>query len=72
MPCNYAGRLGRIIKQYPKVQCHKCNTFQVQIVSYLEGDPKYKCRHCKHKFTLPFEDSVEELEEDKNVYSWKF
>lgn len=54
MPCVYGGRLGRIIKMYPKVQCKECGTFQVQLVSYLEGDPKYKCRRCKHKFTLPY------------------
>jgi transposase-like protein len=54
MPCNYGGRLGRILKVHPNVQCEKCGTYQVQIVSYLEGDPEYKCRHCKFKFSLPY------------------
>lgn len=52
----YGGRLGKIQKVYPRVQCEKCGTFQVQIINYLRGDPKYKCRHCKHVFTLPFSD----------------
>ena len=59
MGCNYAGRLGRIIEKYPKVQCEKCGTFQVQIINYLDGDAGYKCRHCKHEFTLPFKDCDE-------------
>ena len=54
MVVDYGGRLGEIIKKYPKVQCYKCYTFQVQIKNYLQGDPEYKCRHCKHQFTLPF------------------
>lgn len=53
---NYGGRLGRIIEKYPKVQCKECGTFQVQITSYLSGNPEYRCRCCKHKFTLPFTD----------------
>ncbi|MFS1426499.1 hypothetical protein LMH73_004800 [Vibrio splendidus] len=55
----YGGRLGRILKVYPQVQCKQCLTMQVQIISYLEGDPGYKCRKCKHKFTLPFTDKSE-------------
>jgi len=58
MSANYGGRLGRIISVYPKVQCNNCGTYQVQIVSYLEGDPEYRCRHCKFQFTLPFKDSL--------------
>lgn len=56
MAVSYSGRLGEVIKMYPKVQCFECDTFQVQIISYLEGDPEYKCRHCKHKFSLPFKE----------------
>jgi len=54
---NYGGRLGRIIKKHPKVPCKECDTYQVQITSYLKGDPQYRCRRCKHTFSLPFEDS---------------
>lgn len=53
----YAGRLGRILKKYPQTNCEKCGTSQVQIINYLVGDPEYKCRKCKHKFTLPFSDT---------------
>lgn len=52
----YGGRLGKILEAYPQVQCSNCKTFQVQITSYLQGDPEYKCRHCKHTFSLPFSD----------------
>ena len=58
MGCNYGGRLGRILSMYPKVQCKDCGTFQVQIVSYSEGDPEYRCRHCRRRFTLPYEEGV--------------
>ena len=53
---NYGGRLGRIIKKYPKVPCKDCGNYQVQITNYLEGDPQYRCRKCKHNFSLPFDD----------------
>lgn len=51
---NYGGRLGEILKKYPKVYCPVCLTSQVQIVNYLSGDAGYKCRHCRQNFTLPF------------------
>lgn len=56
----YGGRLGRILKVYPQVQCEDCQSMQVQIISYLSGDPQYKCRKCKHTFTLPFNDDGDE------------
>lgn len=52
----YGGRLGLILSKYPVVQCAECGTKQVQLTHYLTGDPEYKCRHCKHTFTLPFKD----------------
>ena len=52
----YGGRLGRIIKAIPQPMCFECGTTQVQIISYMRGDPEYKCRHCKHTFKLPFTD----------------
>ena len=55
----YGGRLGKITEQYPKVHCPICQTPQVQIIRYLTGDPEYKCRHCRQKFTLPFTPSCE-------------
>lgn len=50
----YGGRLGRIIKAIPEPSCPECKTKQVQIISYLIGDPEYKCRHCRHVFSLPY------------------
>lgn len=54
MPVNYGGRLGRIIKKIPSPKCEKCSSMQVQITSYLVGDPIYKCRKCKFVFSIPF------------------
>ncbi|MGB1990452.1 MAG: hypothetical protein ACPHPA_08045, partial [Cycloclasticus pugetii] len=55
----YGGRLGYIIGTYPKVHCPICQTPQVQLTHYLTGDPKYKCRHCKQTFSLPFKPTEE-------------
>lgn len=55
----YGGRLGYIIGTYPKVHCPICQTPQVQLTHYLTGDPKYKCRHCKQTFSLPFKPAEE-------------
>lgn len=52
----YGGRLGLILEKYPSVHCPICQTPQVQIVSYLSGDPEWRCRHCKQRFTMPFKD----------------
>lgn len=53
----YGGRLGRVIAAFPKQECPKCYSPQVQIISYLSGDPEWKCRKCKHIFTRVFEDN---------------
>jgi len=55
----YGGRLGAILDKYNNLECPECSTKQVQIISYLSGDPEWKCRHCKHKWSLPFEGSDE-------------
>ena len=57
MSANYGGRLGAVLKVYPRVYCPVCQTPQVQIINYLKGDPQWKCRKCKQKFTLPFNDA---------------
>ncbi|AUR83562.1 hypothetical protein NVP1037O_02 [Vibrio phage 1.037.O._10N.261.52.F7] len=54
MACNYGGRLGEIMKAFPQVSCPCCQTKQVQITSYLSGNPLYKCRKCKQVFELEF------------------
>ncbi len=54
----YGGRLGQIIDKYPSVYCPICQTPQVQIVQYTHGDAGYKCRHCKQKFNLPYNDDI--------------
>ncbi len=61
----YGGRLGKIIDKYPKVQCPICMTPQVQIINHLRGDVEWKCRHCKQRFTMPFNED-EDIVENKN------
>ncbi|MCX8941281.1 hypothetical protein [Vibrio parahaemolyticus] len=60
MPNIYGGRLGRILAKYPRNQCEKCGTFQVQIINYAAGDPVWRCRHCKHQFSKPFDDKQQD------------
>ncbi|HIF6165095.1 MULTISPECIES: helix-turn-helix domain-containing protein [Vibrio harveyi group] len=52
----YGGRLGQILRFFKNVHCPMCKTAQVQIINYLQGDPSWKCRHCKQIFTMPFTD----------------
>lgn len=54
----YGGRLGKIMAKYPtnSLCCSNCESQQLQIINYLSGDPKYRCRKCRYTFTLPFED----------------
>lgn len=59
MPVNYGGRLGVILKKYPKVTCPECKSPQVQIVNYLVGDSGWRCRKCKYKFELEFSNHEE-------------
>lgn len=54
----YGGRLGQILAVYPHVHCPVCQTPQVQITNYNEGDPEWKCRHCKQVFSMPFKDPL--------------
>nr|WP_321458660.1 helix-turn-helix transcriptional regulator [uncultured Vibrio sp.] len=56
MAVNYGGRLGHILRIYKNVHCPMCKTPQVQIINYTKGDPKWKCRHCKQVFSMPFTD----------------
>ncbi len=62
----YGGRLGRILAVYSNVHCPRCLTPQVQIISYLKGDPTWKCRHCKQVFSMPFKDP-QPLEERQDI-----
>ncbi len=66
MGVNYGGRLGQILKAYKNVHCPICKTAQVQIISYLEGDPEWKCRHCKQRFSMPFVDPIP-LKDHKDI-----
>lgn len=59
MPANFGGRLGAILKKYPKVTCPECQSPQVQIVDYLVGDSGWECRKCKYMFGLEFSDHEE-------------
>ena len=56
MSVGYGGRLGAILDKYPEHSCEVCESKQIQIVCYLEGEPEYKCRKCNHRFTLSFND----------------
>ena len=59
---HYGGRLGRILEVYPRVSCPVCQSPQVQIVSYLSGDPSWKCRKggCRQTFSMPFKEEVKD------------
>lgn len=35
-----------------QVSCPECHTKQVQLCDWSTDTGKFKCRHCKHKFTV--------------------
>lgn len=43
----YFGILNEVKKANKGIQCDKCKSEQMQLVNYLDGDVKYKCRRCK-------------------------
>lgn len=43
----YFGLLNEVKKANKDIKCDKCGSEQMQLVNYLDGNVRYKCRRCK-------------------------
>lgn len=50
-----AVKIAKIREQAPQQTCSECQTNQVQLISNV-NQYKFRCRHCGHKWTVPFKE----------------